>query len=145
MLLHFVRGGHPAGPNRTDCTPGHSNWQVTSPDGGLTWTAPQDLSAFLGPYVGSLPGPGNGGVQLRGSGRLVFNAHFGTAERGSGAVIVYYSDDGGKTYTMANTTAGGHGHPFKHMDESTMTEAEDGGVVINMRNDPYVPNIKYLQ
>ena len=77
--------------------------------------------------------------QLRGSGRLVFNAHFGTAERGSGAVIVYYSDDGGKTYTMANTTAGGHGHPFKHMDESTMTEAEDGGVVINMRNDPYVP------
>ena len=67
MLLHFVRGGHPAGPNHTDCTPGHSNWQVTSPDGGLTWTAPQDLSAFLGPYVGSLPGPGNGGVQVRGA------------------------------------------------------------------------------
>eukprot|EP00746_Dinoflagellata_sp_MGD_P127662 gnl/MRDRNA2_/MRDRNA2_62182_c0_seq1.p1 gnl/MRDRNA2_/MRDRNA2_62182_c0~~gnl/MRDRNA2_/MRDRNA2_62182_c0_seq1.p1 ORF type:complete len:490 (+),score=59.00 gnl/MRDRNA2_/MRDRNA2_62182_c0_seq1:103-1470(+) len=127
VLLHFVRGAKNAGH---DCIPGHSNWQVISTDDGASWSQPIDISKFLGNYVGALPGPGNGGLQVRSSGRLVFNAHFGTAERGYGAVIVYYSDDGGETYSLAET------QPFPHMDESTMAETSDGSLVINMRNDP---------
>ena len=56
------------------------------------------------------------GLQVSASGRLVFNAHYQTAERADGAVVVYYSDDGGDTYRLAASA------PFAHMDESTMTE-----------------------
>ena len=125
ILLHFVRG---EGGSNGDCVPGVSNWQTTSDDQGSTWSAPTDISRYLGDFVGSLPGPGRGGVQAA-DGRLIFNAHFGTAERGSGAVVVYYSDDHGETYSLA------HSPPFPHMDESTMTYT-NGEVIINMRNDP---------
>ena len=131
ILLHFVRGqGNPDG----DCVPGDSNWQVVSSDHGATWSAPQNISKYLGDFVGSLPGPGRGGVQAP-SGRLLFNAHRGTAERGSGAVAVYYSDDFGETYKIAKS-------PFPHMDESTMTAAPNGDIIINMRNDPATSGCK---
>ena len=104
-----------------------SNWQTVSDDQGKTWSAPTDISQYLGDFVGSLPGPGRGGVQGA-DGRLIFNAHFGTAERSSGAVVVYYSDDHGETYSLADSP------PFPRMDESTMTYTN--GEVIIMRNDP---------
>lgn len=127
VVLHFVRGAENSGH---DCVPGHSNWQVISNDDGMSWAKPADISSFLGEYVGSLPGPGNGGLQVKSSGRLVFNAHYGTAERDSGAVVVYYSDDGGVTYQLSKSK------PFARMDESTIAEVADGSLVINMRNDP---------
>jgi sialidase-1 len=126
VLLHFVRGEKRAG----DCVPGDSNWETVSADGGATWSAPRDISFFLGPHAGALPGPGSGGLEVRATGRLVFNAHFETAERGDGAVVVYHSDDGGATYQLARSP------PFAHMDESTMAEAAGGELVISMRNDP---------
>eukprot|EP00854_Cymbomonas_tetramitiformis_P005518 gene5518-6692_t len=127
VLLHFVRGVSATG----SCLPGNSNWQVASEDEGVTWGPPYDISKFLGNFVGALPGPGSGAVQLGASGRLLFNAHYGTAERSSGAVVVYYSDDGGTTFSMMRFPAS-----FGRMDESTMAETPSGHLVINMRNDP---------
>lgn len=125
IVLHFVRGVNSNG----DCVPGNSNWEVVSQDDGRTWSEPRDISGFLGEYVGVLPGPG-AGIQLRrgpNSGRLVMPGHYGTAFRSYGADIVYYSDDGGSTWTITST-------PLPLMDEDTLVEVGDGGVMLNMRN-----------
>ena len=53
-------------------------------------------------------------------------------------MVIYFSDDHGETFQLAETTPGGDGHPFAHMDESTLyrTGGEENEVVLNMRNDP---------
>ncbi|GMI44492.1 hypothetical protein TrCOL_g7804 [Triparma columacea] len=125
IVLHFVRGVNQLG----DCVPGNSNWEVVSEDDGLTWSTPRDISPFLGPYVGVLPGPGTG-VQLEGgprAGRIVVPAHYGTAYRDYGSAVAYYSDDHGETWAVTST-------PLPLMDECAVVEIGDGGVMINMRN-----------
>ena len=125
-LLHFVRGTQEDG----DCDPGLANYQVISTDDGATWGKPQDLSSILGPYVGCLPGPGNG-VQLTSDGswpgRLLIPCHYGTAERSNGAVVVYGSDDGGESWWLSEDA-------LPRMDESTVAELSNGTVMLNMRN-----------
>jgi sialidase-1 len=127
IVLHFSRGGKSiANSDKWDCVPAHSNWQITSIDNGITWSKPYRLDSFLKDWKGILPGPGNG-IQLSDNERYIFPGHFGTSERSNGAVIVYYSDDYGITYKVANNS-------FSRMDESTLVELGNGSVLINMRN-----------
>ena len=42
--------------------------------------------------------------------------------------LVWYSDDGGKTYTLSETV-------LEKMDEAQLVELGDGRVMANMRND----------
>ena len=42
--------------------------------------------------------------------------------------VVWYSDDGGITYTLSETV-------LKKMDEAQLVELSDGRVMANMRND----------
>jgi len=88
--------------------------------------------------VGLLPGPGNG-VQMSSGphrGRIFFAGHYETAERSAGMVVVYYSDDGGKTFALTPAR-------FPYMDESNLAIVNAGGeqdrLVISMRNDPAHP------
>ena len=103
---------------------------MVSYDDGETWSEPRKIDKFLGDFVGVLPGPGTG-IQLKNGefkGRLVIPGHYGTAYRDYGADIVYYSDDGGKTWTVTST-------PLPLMDEDTVVEiGDDGAIMLNMRN-----------
>jgi sialidase-1 len=110
----------------------NSNWQVTSDTDGLTWTAPRDLGAVLGPSRGTWVGPGVG-IQLLNPhspspGRLLFIGHYGAYDYD----LVWYSDDGGDTYTASETR-------LPHMDEAQLVELSTGAVLANMRNDHYLP------
>ena len=55
---------------------------------------------MAGQYRGLLPGPGTG-AYLEAADRIVMAGHFLTAEREGGAVVMYYSDDGGLTYQLS--------------------------------------------
>lgn len=106
---------------------GHIN-QMVSLDQGLTWTVRRQIDTSFGPASGSQVGPGNG-LQLslqnpHAPRRLLFIGH-------NGAYIldcIWYSDDHGKTYITANTSA------LVTMDEGSLVELTNGDVVANMRN-----------
>eukprot|EP00051_Salpingoeca_urceolata_P005891 m.78442 g.78442 ORF g.78442 m.78442 type:complete len:467 (-) comp14586_c0_seq2:288-1688(-) len=111
----------------TQLSPG-DNMQSFSNDLGKTWSKPQSIARFLSP--GTVPtdvGPGVG-IQLSKSnkyaGRLLFIGHHGAYEFDS----VWYSDDGGLTYTQSNTSS------MLKMDEAQLVELPDGSVMANMRN-----------
>eukprot|EP00936_MAST-01D_sp_MAST-1D-sp1_P002664 g2664.t1 len=127
LLLQFVRGLRNRKTQAQTCNPALSNWQQQSSDGGLTWSSPVEISAFLGPWAGSLVGPANG-IQLHNTaahrGRLVWCGHWGVYN----STQVWYSDDGGQTYTLSRTV-------FPYMDECALAELSDGSVYLNMRNN----------
>ena len=127
ILLQYVRGRRNLAGQQS-CNPGLSNWQISSSDGGLSWSIPVDLSLQLGPWAGVLVGPG-AGIQLsdaagRFAGRHLWVGHYGAYMD----VVVWYSDDGGMTYHLANTSRLYSG------DESQLLEMPDGRVAVNMRN-----------
>ena len=130
-MLQFVRGLRNKKTQSQTCNPALSNWQQESEDGGLTWSAPVEISKYLGPWAGSLVGPANG-IQLA-SGRLVFCGHFGVYN----STQVWYSDDHGKTYSLSSTV-------FEYMDECTVAAmpGRANTVYLNMRNKhfPNYPN-----
>jgi acyl-homoserine-lactone acylase len=138
LFVQFNRG-YMANLSRVDnkhyqlCNPAGANWQMESTDGGATYSTPKDISAALTNWSGSLV---NFGIVLQGKGqqaqhrgRLVWTGHFGMY----GATLVWYSDDGGSSYKLSETT-------FPHMDESTLAELEDGTVYLSMRNNHYANN-----
>jgi sialidase-1 len=126
VVLHFCRGQTTTSKGKKTCSPAKSNWQVTSTDDGLTWNKPVDISHFFGKWAGIQPGPGTG-IKLQYNklhpGRLVFAGHFGVYD----TVVVWYSDDGGQTYEVSNTT-------FSDMDEVQPAETNTGDVLVAMRN-----------
>ncbi len=80
-------------------------WQITSMDDGATWSAPRDITHFLAqcnPDISNMQvGTAGSKLQTR-SGRLVWAGH----DHG-GHVCVWYSDDGGLSYTTAPLIEGG--------------------------------------
>lgn len=124
VILQFCRGKK----DGSTCSPAKSNWQVTSDDDGRTWTSARDISSSFGKFAGVQPGPGTG-VQLRynkvHAGRLVFAGHYGVYD----AVVVWYSDDGGKTYIRSNNS----NSVFSKMDEVQPAETGNGSVILTMR------------
>ena len=105
-----------------------SNYQISSTDDGATWSAPSNLKQYLGAANGVETGPGRGLV-LRADNpvapnRLLFIGHLGAYTDD----YVFYSDDGGATYSVATPA-------LAKMDEAQLVELSDGTVVANMRND----------
>ena len=45
---------------------------------------------------------------------MLFAGHYLTAERGGGAVVIYFSDDGGENFQLSHST-------FPRVDESVVT------------------------
>ena len=111
-------------------------YQIVSKDFGATWETPTSMDPFLGKYAGVFPGPGNAVVLSSRSthpGRYIFAA-WGVTElkgREMNYDVVYFSDDGGKTYTLSKTV-----FPVNLtgiFEEPSITETQDGSVLINMR------------
>ena len=122
IILQYVRGQAGLGPPHQPCNPARSNWQVASKD-GVTWTAPTEVSQFLGRWSGALVGPGSG-IQLtagRHRGRILFAGHWGVYN----TTRVWFSDNGGETYQLGQ---GG----FNRFDESQLVELDDGKVPSSM-------------
>lgn len=110
------------------CNP--TQWTMVIDDqgsDGVVWGAPRNISSMLGPWAGTLPGPGTA-AQLPPSsqwpGRLVAIAHYGAYD----ADQVIYSDDHGLTWSLSNTS-------LKAMDEAVVVALSNGSLMVNMRND----------
>eukprot|EP00730_Choanoeca_flexa_P017280 TRINITY_DN8301_c0_g1_i4.p1 TRINITY_DN8301_c0_g1~~TRINITY_DN8301_c0_g1_i4.p1 ORF type:complete len:443 (+),score=45.00 TRINITY_DN8301_c0_g1_i4:37-1365(+) len=113
--------------NFNQVTPGDT-LTMTSKDMGRSWSEPASIGDSLGRFHSADVGPGVG-IQLSPSnpaapGRILFIAHNGAYVEDA----VWYSDDNGRTFTVANTS-------FLHMDEAQLVELPDGRVLANMRND----------
>jgi hypothetical protein len=74
-------------------------WQITSTDDGVTWSSPTDITHYLAKCNTNISnmqvGTAGSKLQTR-SGRLVFAGHDHADH-----VCVWYSDDGGLSYTTA--------------------------------------------
>jgi sialidase-1 len=107
------------------CHQNPATYQIISYDDGITYSSPTLVDEFLQPFLGVRPCCGQA-LQLS-SGRIVFCAVHGTAPDSN--VIVYFSDDGGKTYETSMDA----GSRFSKMGECTMAELQNGSIYLNMR------------
>jgi len=108
------------------CNPTRWTLVFRSNDNGLTWQAPLNISSSLGIWAGVLPGPGTAAQIETGkyAGRLVVPGHNGAYAQD----VVYYSDDGGDTWTVGQTE-------MPKMDEAVIAVQRNGSLLLNMRND----------
>ena len=115
-------------------------YQMVSRDSGLTWSQRTPLWQQLPPtFQQVFPGPGIG-LQLHSgprAGRLLFcgwDTQVTSKTKGeeNERDAVWYSDNGGATYTIANASASAD---FRGMDECQMAELQDGRVMIVLRHD----------
>lgn len=125
IVLHYTLAETPD-DGQGQCCRGASTKQAISYNGNI-WSI-EDITHFLQPYTGILPGPGNAFYNPR-TQRYLFTAHYGSAYQANGVVIVYTSDDHGLTYTQSATTQ-------PHMDEATIAQWNTTHLVLNMRNKP---------
>lgn len=101
-------------------------WVTHSDDDGVTWSDPQDISAYTRRPEWGWYGTGPGiGIQLV-NGRLLIPSYH--TEPGSGMYRshVIFSDDHGKTWKLGTTVG-------EHTAECQAIERRDGAVVLNMR------------
>ena len=114
---------------------GQSNesiYQITSSDNGKTWSDALDVGDKFFPNDANtyFIGPSNGLQLLNNAsskyyGRILWSGHINTGTVAN--VKVWYTDDYGVTYDMANTD-------LPHMQESALVELSNGSIVDNMRN-----------
>ena len=122
IVVHYTLEGS------GQCVTGQANKQAVShTSNNAIWTI-EDITNDLVPYGGILTGPGNAFYDTH-TKRYLFAAHYATAYRTAGKVVVYYSDDRGLTYTTSPTT-------LPHMDEATIARWNTTHLVLNMRNKP---------
>jgi len=129
IVAHYSTGGH-FRQNYWDCAPCLYNMEIKSTDFGLTWSKPKQLTIDT-EYSGFQPGPGNAAIVYTANNKqyYIFAAHYLTAYRPGGGVLVYYSDNLGKTYQDM--------HFFNDMDEPALTLYKNN-LILNMRtNDGY--------
>lgn len=107
-------------------------WVMKSQDEGATWSTPVEITASVKPrdWTWYATGPGIG-IQTR-SGRLVIPANHAEYPGGTHRSHLFYSDDGGGTWTL-----GGSADPGTN--ESQVVELTDGRLMLNMRNHPPRP------
>tara|TARA_A100001015_G_scaffold214259_1_gene240476 strand:- start:5948 stop:7132 length:1185 start_codon:yes stop_codon:yes gene_type:complete len=141
IIAHYSTGGH-LRQNNWDCAPCLYNMEIQSTDFGNTWSIPRQINIQTN-YSGFMSGPGNAATIYKTNNKMYyfFTAHYLTAYRENGGVLVYYSNDLGKTYQDMIF--------FKNMDEPALA-LFDNHLVLNMRtNDGYrgvaVYNLNYKQ
>jgi hypothetical protein len=107
-------------------------WAMKSQDEGATWSTPVEITSNVKPrdWTWYATGPGTG-IQTR-SGRLVIPANHAEYPGGVHRSHLFYSDDGGATWTL-----GGSAEPGTN--ESQVVELTDGRLMLNMRNHPPLP------
>jgi sialidase-1 len=107
-------------------------WVMRSQDDGETWSAPAEITASVKApdWTWYATGPGVG-IQTVG-GRLVIPANHAEAKTGIHRSHLFYSDDGGKTWTLGASSDEG-------TNESQVVELSDGRLLLNMRNHPPKP------
>eukprot|EP01043_Picozoa_sp_COSAG02_P023913 COSAG02_NODE_1292_length_13424_cov_31.074597_1_plen_440_part_00 len=141
IVLQLRCGGRGMSDSKSDASGGGAHpYQMISTDTGLTWSQRTPLWKQLpSTFQQIFPGPGIG-LQLHSgpkTGRLLFcgwDNQFGSKEERD---AVWYSDDGGTTYTTANASASAD---FLGMDECQMAQLRDGRVMIVLRHDnQFVP------
>ena len=102
------------------------NQQMISSDDGKTWSSPTPIDQFLGDKGHAAAGPGRGIELTQGphKNRLLFIGHRGAYVQDS----VWFTDDGGKTYTASDTV-------LDKMDEAQLVENLNGTIIANMRHE----------
>ena len=106
-----------------------SVWVMHSTDDGVTWSAPQDITASVkrADWTWYATGPGVG-IQT-GSGRLVIPGNHAVAGTAVHHSHVVFSDDGGRHWQIGGSADAG-------TNESQVVELTDGRLMLNMRNHP---------
>ena len=104
------------------------NFQNISGDEGRSWGKVSNISAYLGDSRGLLPGPGTGAYIVE-EDRIVMAGHYQTAEREDGRVVMYYSEDGGLTYSLSPSGR------FPRADESMVAHTGGTNLTVNLRRD----------
>jgi sialidase-1 len=103
---------------------------VSSDDGGLTWSAPRDITAQAKApdWEWIATGPGHG-IQLE-SGRIIIPCDHSVLGGLDGVMHshIMYSDDHGQTWRRGATLP-------EHTDECTAAQLADGSLYLNMRNN----------
>jgi hypothetical protein len=104
-------------------------WAMNSRDDGVTWSTPVEITASVkaAGWTWYATGPG-AGIQTK-SGRLIIPANHSELPGGTHRSHLFYSDDGGRTWTL-----GGSADPGTN--ESQVVELADGRLMLNMRNHP---------
>ena len=108
---------------------GRSVAVLRTTDDGVTWSAPEDITASVkqADWTWYATGPGVG-IQTK-AGRLVIPGNHAVAGTGAHQSHVVFSDDGGRSWRM-----GGSADPGTN--ESQIVELSDGRLMLNMRNHP---------
>lgn len=114
-----------AGTNRSGITV----WALNSSDDGVTWSPSREVTSSVKKpeWTWYATGPGIG-IQTQ-SGRLVIPANHAEAGTGVHRSHLFYSDDGGLTWTLGAIAVPG-------TNESQVVELADGRLMHNMRNHP---------
>jgi len=108
-------------------------WVMRSQDDGVSWSAPVEITSSVKArdWTWYATGPGVG-IQTR-DGRLVVPANHAEAKTGIHRSHLFFSDDGGKSWTLGATSDAG-------TNESQVVELADGRLLLNMRNHPPKPD-----
>ena len=104
-------------------------WAMKSEDDGVTWSQAIDITRSVKrpDWTWYATGPGIG-IQTS-TGRLVIPANHVEAGTGINRSHLFFSDDGGTTWTLGASAGSG-------TNESQVAELADGRLMLNMRNHP---------
>lgn len=103
-----------------------------STDEGLSWTAPEEITASVkkNNWTWYATGPGHG-IQLKKDGkkeRMIIACDHIEADTRHYYSHIIFSDDGGETWHLGGST------PQHQVNECTVAELSDGRLMLNMRN-----------
>lgn len=112
------------------CTYNNTNVAcLSSPDNGVTWSAPKDITSMVKPATWGwyATGPGHS-IQMQ-SGRLVIPCNHTVSGTQGHVAHVLLSDDHGLSWRIGGSVS------CAYSDESTVAEVRPGLLLMNMRNE----------